>query len=93
MTTVTQAGFNTLLGMGTVFIVLIPMSFIIRCFKLIPLIEEIISKKPEVEAEKTKESALPAEDTEIVAVIAAAVAAAEGVATDSFVVRNIKRRV
>jgi hypothetical protein len=38
------------------------------------------------------EEAEEMDDTELVAVIAAAIAAAEGTTTDGFVVRSIKRR-
>lgn len=98
----TKAGLNTLLGMGTVFVVLIFIAFIISLFKYIPAIEAKFKKKPaQSEAKKTEEKAAPAaapvteeaaDDAELVAVIAAAIAAAEGTTTDGFVVRSIKRR-
>lgn len=97
-----KAGLNTLLGMGTVFVVLIFISFIISLFKYIPAIEAKFRKKaapapvtayaapvsePVVEA-----AADAADDLELAAVIAAAIAAAEGTSSDGFVVRSIKRR-
>lgn len=93
-----KAGLNTVLGMGTVFAVLIFMSFIISLLKYIPMIMDKFTKKKT--AEQPKEAvvvdetveAAEADDTELVAVIAAAIAAAEGTSTDSFVVRSIKRR-
>ncbi len=101
-----KAGMNTLLGMGVVFFVLILMCFIIYLFKFIPIIQEkITGKKPAgietEEKEKPKEEAAPVveavpasstNDTELVAVISAAIAASEGTGTDGFVVRSIRRR-
>ena len=90
-----------MLGMGTVFVVLIFIAFIISLFKYIPAIEAKFKKKPaQSEAKKAEEKAVPAapvvedavDDAELVAVIAAAIAAAEGTTTDGFVVRSIKRR-
>lgn len=98
-----KAALNTLLGMGTVFVVLILISFIISLFGFIPKIQEKFSKKPAASAAAVKPEAKPAvpqiveeedltDDLELVAVIAAAVAASEGAATtDGFVVRSIKR--
>ena len=100
-----QAGMNTLLGMGTVFIVLIFISFIISLFKYLPA---LFAKKPEVKEEKkapvaaSTPVAAPAKsenlvnDAELVAVITAAIYAATGqgssaVSKDRLVVRSIKR--
>ena len=97
----TKAGLNTVLGMGTVFVVLIFISFIISLLKYIPAIEEKFKKKKSPEAAlvvTTVPAAVPAEevnvsdDSELVAAIAAAIAAYEGTSTDGFVVRSIKRR-
>lgn len=96
----TKAGLNTLLGMGTVFVVLIFISFIISLFKYIPAIEAKFKKKnaPAAPAPAATPVAAPAEevsvsdDSELVAAIAAAIAAYEGTTTDGFVVRSIKRR-
>ena len=89
-----KAGLNTLLGMGTVFIMLILISFIISAFKLFGN----IGKKKTVEAPKAAEVVAAVEeeelsdDTELVAVIMAAISAYEGNgSTDGFVVRSIKR--
>ena len=95
-----KAGLNTLLGMGTVFCVLIFMSFIISLFKYVPALVDRSSKKT---AEPAKAASAPAaeieaaveeevDDTELVAASAAAIAAYEGTSTDGFVVRSIKRR-
>ena len=95
-----KAGLNTLLGMGTVFVVLIFISFIIYLLGYIPKLQEKLANKDK-KVEEKKEApvqAAPApvaaaeDDAELVAVIAAAIAAAEGTSTDGFVVRSIKRR-
>ncbi len=88
------AGLNTLLGMGTVFSMLILISIIISSFSLFG---KIGKKKAAAPAATT--SAAPVEtaedltdDTELVAVIMAAIRAYEGSeSTDGFVVRSIKR--
>lgn len=95
-----KAGLNTLLGMGTVFAVLIFIAFIISLFKYIPAIQAAFAKKSKKEevvvAETTaapvEEAVDVTDDLELVAVIAAAIAAYEGTTTDGFVVRSIKRR-
>lgn len=94
----TRAALNTVLGMGTVFIVLILISLIISCFGLIPKIQAKFAKKeepvaapaavPVVEEPVIEESA---DDEELVAVIAAAIAAYEGTSVEGFRVRSIKR--
>jgi len=95
-----KAGLNTLLGMGTVFAVLILISLIIGCFGFIPKWQAKFAKKPavaEARPSAVAETAPVAEedltdDCELVAVIAAAIAASEGAAsTDGFVVRSIRR--
>ena len=102
----TNAGLNTLLGMGTVFVVLILIAIIIYLLKYISVIEDMFKKKKE-----PKESAAAAaadkavaqiieteelsDDLELVAVISAAIAAYEeaaGGSGDGYVVRSIKRR-
>ena len=97
----TKAALNTLIGMGTVFVMLIFMSFIISLIKYVPALLNGTSKKKKEEAPKAApapavaaavEEAEEMDDTELVAVIAAAIAAAEGTTTDGFVVRSIKRR-
>lgn len=94
----TKAGLNTLLGMGTVFTVLIFLAFIISLFKYIPdIMDKLQNKEVKPEAEKTTvvESIPVAEETddlELIAVITAAIAAQENTGTDGFVVRSIRRR-
>ena len=95
-----KAGVNTAIGMGTVFVMLIVISFIITAMGIIPKLQEMGKKKePSAPAvvEKTIEDIITREetdtdDTELVAVIAAAIAAYEGESsTDGFVVRSIRR--
>ena len=97
-----RAAMNTLIGMGTVFVVLIIISLIISAFGVIPKIEAQMKAKgtqpaPEVKAAPVVAPAAPVEeelsdDTELVAVIAAAIAAYEGSgSTDGFVVRSIRK--
>ena len=86
-----KAGLNTLLGMGTVFIVLILISFIIASFNLFKKDNKKQEAKVETVAEPVAEENL-ADDTELVAVIMAAISAYEGSSsTDGFVVRSIKK--
>lgn len=96
-----RATLNTLIGMGTVFIVLILISMIIACMGLIPKLQAKFSGKEEAPAKPAKQAApvvQPAavaeelvDDTELVAVIAAAIAAYEGTSVEGFRVRSIKR--
>ncbi|WP_461810434.1 OadG family transporter subunit [Faecalimonas sp.] len=94
-----KAGLNTVLGMGTVFIVLIFLAFIISLLKYIPAIIVKFGKKEECEkvvetkttiVEETETSSV--DDLELVAVVTAAIAAETGTSSDGFVVRSIKRR-
>lgn len=99
-----KAGLNTLLGMGTVFVVLILISLIISCFGFIPKVQAKLARKKESgeaahatgidkAVARIAEQEESTDDLELVAVIAAAIAASEGAAsTDGFVVRSIKRR-
>lgn len=100
-----EAGLNTLLGLGTVFVVLIFLSFLIGQIHWIP--DLIYGKKKEKEAaekaapaavasapaaEEAPEAEEEVDDLELVAVISAAIAAYEGTAsTDGFVVRSIRK--
>ena len=93
-----KAGMNTVIGMGTVFLVLIFMSFVISLFGLIPkLMKKKEVKEPIQEAPKpqvavaTVEEEDVTDDLELVAVISAANAAAEGTSADGVVIRSIKR--
>lgn len=97
-----KAALNTLLGMGTVFVVLILISLIISLFSFIPKIQASFTKKeaPAKAAAPTAPAPVAvveaqnedlADDTELVAVIAAAIAAYEGTSADGFRVRSIRR--
>ena len=101
--TLQRAGLNTLMGIGTVFVMLVLLSLLISLFRFIPNPEakkaaEAKAAKAAKEAEaaavapavQTAEENL-ADDGELVAVIAAAIAAAEGTTTDGFVVRSIRK--
>ncbi len=94
----TKAGLNTLLGMGTVFAVLIFLAFIIYLMKFIPVFMDKLQKKEEAPAAAPVFAPVAApvveetDDLELVAVISAAIAASEGTSADGFVVRSIKRR-
>ncbi|WP_051656623.1 OadG family protein [Butyrivibrio sp. AE3004] len=98
-----SAGLNTLLGMGMAFTVLIIIALVISLF---PLINKMTEKKTETNKEITqksmdtvtsqiaeKEEEL-SDDTELVAVISAAIAAYEasqGNTGDGFVVRSVRK--
>ncbi len=97
-----KAAMNTLMGLGTVFMILVLISLVIYGFKVIPYLEEkaraknapepapapAVSSAPVVQVEEPRQ-----DDAELIAVIAAAIAASEGtLAADGFVVRSIKRR-
>lgn len=93
--TMSKAAMNTAMGMGTVFVMLIVISLIIYCFVFIGKTQKKTESKkaesvpaPVVSAPVVEQS----DDLELVAVIAAAIAAATGTSTDDFVVRSIKRR-
>lgn len=101
-----KAALNTLMGMGTVFVVLILISLIISAMGFIPKLQDKMKKKAADKAgEKENRPAAIAEtvtaaveeeelsdDLELVAVIAAAIAASEGAASaDGFVVRSIRK--
>lgn len=96
-----KAAMDTVMGMGTVFVILILISLIIWALGGIPKLQKKLAGRKK---EAAKQPAL-AEDTavapiveesddlELIAVIAAAIAASEGAAgTDGFVVRSIRKR-
>lgn len=99
-----KAGMNTLMGMGTVFAVLILIMFLIQLFAFIPKIEKSIADKKAKKNSNDTSAAVDntiaqiieneelSDDTELVAVIAAAIAASEGAtSTDGVVIRSIRR--
>ena len=96
-----KAGINTLLGIGIVFVMLVLMSVVIYAFNLIPYLRSRFSKnkqeekKVEIgtfEGEEERTEQPVGDDKELIAVIAAAIAASTGMSTDDFVVRSIRRR-
>lgn len=95
-----KAGLNTIISMCVVFAVLILISLIIYAFKIFPYLEKKkqeksepdVAKDPVVTQIEQKEEQQLADDSELVAVIAAAIAASTGTSTSDFVVRSINRR-
>lgn len=94
----------TVIGIGTVFAVLIFISLIIYCFKFIhewEVNQEKAKKAPAAPAPKPAPVAAPpavpaagsdlSDDAELVAVITAAIAAYEGTSSNGLVVRSIRR--
>lgn len=98
----TKAAMDTLMGMMTVFAVLILISILIWAMGGIPKLQAKLAKKPESKKEESIDNTIAQivekeesteDDTELVAVIAAAIAAYEGSqSTDGFVVRSIRKR-
>lgn len=94
-----KAGMNTLISMTVVFAVLVLISLLIACFNIVPYLEKKKAEKQQetvpapvaVPVMETKE-VQQTDDTELIAVIAAAIAAGTGASTNQFVVRSIKRR-
>ena len=97
-----KAGLNTVIGMGTVFVILVFISLVIALLPKFTAMIENAGKKKEAPAPAPK--AAPAsvaapvaaeeelvDDLELVAVISAAIAAYTGSSSDGFVVRSIKR--
>ena len=99
-----KAGMNTLISISIVFTVLIIISLLISCFKIFPYLEAKKKEKAAAAAKAEETNVVTqieqreeqeqecVDDTELVAVIAAAIAAYEGTSTDGFVVRSIRRR-
>lgn len=94
-----KAGMNTLIGMGTVFVVLIFISFVISLLKYVNIVNR--PKKNVDDAESTgvdnaiaqivSNEEQEADDLELIAVITAAIAAYEGTSSDGLVVRSIRK--
>ena len=91
---------NTAMGVAIVFFILIFLSFFISLFRFIPMIQEkLLRKQKETQGEKEgvieKTSVFEEEnmvdDLELVAVITAAIAAAEGTRPDQYIVRSIRK--
>ncbi len=97
------AGINTVTGLLVVFSVLILLSLIISCFKLLNKASEVAPEKKDASASApaparaAAPAAAPSEEIdiaknqELVAVIAAAIAAAEEKPVEGYVVRSIRR--
>lgn len=92
---------NTVMGILVVFAVLIIICLLICCFNIFPYLEKKKAAKAapkqdavisQIEAREEHQEDVVTDDGELIAVIAAAVAAAEGTSTDGFVVRSIRRR-
>ena len=101
-TTMKNAALNTLMGIGTVFVILIMLIFLISLFQFIPGsgAQEAKAKKKAAEEAASAPTPAPvaaaapvqeADNSELIAVIAAAIAASEGTSTDGFVVRSIRK--
>ena len=106
-TSIKRAALNTVIGLGTVFIVLMFLAFVIGQIHWMPDILDGKKKSKEA-AEAAARTAAPApapavqevgeeaaeetDDLELVAVITAAIAASEQAPADGFVVRAIRRR-
>lgn len=97
-----KAFMNLLMGMGTVFVILIFISWLISLFKYINVFEVKVKATKEVKVEQVEEAVVTestvqesepelSDDLELVAVITAAIAAYTGNSTDGLVVRSIKR--
>lgn len=98
-----KAGLNTLMGIAVVFLVLILISFVISAFVLINKAESALKnrknkntpapapvpKTAPVQPQAVEE--VSTDDTELVAVIAAAIASYEGTTPEGIVVRSIRK--
>ena len=98
-----KAALNTVIGIGTVFVVLVFISFIISLFKYVNVIADKLSgnKASKEEPASSVDNAIAqivtkeeneADDLELIAVITAAIAASEGTSSDGLVVRSIRKR-
>lgn len=97
-----NAGLNTLMGITIVVLILLFISFLISLFKYIPALQDKFAGKKEVKPESVmavdnavaqiaqREEELT-DDTELIAVITAAICAATGSSGDSFVVRSVRK--
>lgn len=101
-----KAGLNTIISMLIVFAVLVLISLIIYAFNIFPYLEKRKKEKQEsadavkdqvvnqieLREQMSAQAAAATDDTELIAVIAAAIAASTGTSTSDFVVRSINRR-
>ena len=98
-----RAGLNTLMGVGIVFLVLILISFVISAFVLINKAESAMKNRKNkntpapapvpksAPVQAAAEEEISTDDTELVAVIAAAIASYEGTTPEGIVVRSIRK--
>ena len=87
-----KAALNTVLGMGTVFIILIFISFLISLFKYINIFEnKLKTKAKEKPVIAVADSENLCDDLELAAVITAAIAEFSGNDASNLIVRSIKR--
>lgn len=96
-----KALMNTVMGMGTVFVVLIIIIFVISGFSIINKAQAAMEKKKAaknpapapapVQAAEPAAEEEPEDDLELIAVITAAIAASENTSPDGLVVRSIRR--
>ncbi|MBR6406080.1 MAG: OadG family protein [Lachnospiraceae bacterium] len=103
-TTLLDAGMNTLVGMGVVFVILILISLVISAFRLINTAQDKAAKRKEAKLTKKtpeepeieepaaiEEEQDETDDLELVAVIAAAIAASENTDPSGIIVRSIRK--
>ena len=86
-----SAAVNTVIGIAIVFFILLFLSFVISLMKYIPKNAPAKAPAPAPAAPAPVEEEELVDDGELIAVIAAAIAAAEGTSTDGFVVRSIRK--
>ncbi len=99
--TLTKAALNTLMGISTVILVLAFLSIVISLFKYINRAQNRLSKAKAEKKEGVDSAVLQIlekeetedveDDTELVAVITAAIASVEQTSADGFVVRSIRK--
>lgn len=106
--TMEKAALNSVTGILTVFTVLVMISLVIACLNIIPYLTKLKEERaqkqavPKKKPKKVKSKAIHTEqetiiqeedDLALVAVITAAIAATQGMSTDDFTVRSIRRRL
>ena len=95
--TLMKAALNTLMGISTVLLVLAFLSIVISLFKYINRAQNKAAEqkngldKTVVQITEKEETAETEDNTELIAVITAAIASMEQTSTDGFVVRSIRK--
>lgn len=95
-----KAGLNTVTGIVIVFLMLVLMCIVIYAFNIINYIQAKYKKKKEetkieittLDGDEASNDEVEVDDKELIAVIAAAIAASTNQSTDDFVVRSIRRK-